>query len=728
MKLSTKLILFFSGIGVVFLSMAMYVGHNATVDILDRQIRAALENYTFHTIDKIDRMFYEKYLDIKNIALDPVIASRHSTAQQITERLRLYQGDYASYAAVAFFTLDRVRIADTTGKDVGQQLPLAGYWLRLKGSTDVLVDVDFSDASSDKVIRFVSYVRDRDGTAFGVVVLRLTLDVLQDIVKEVIQDKDVKIKVDLVNSEGVIIYSSYNVKGIMKETSGDWLFARPLMSSDKKVGSARHRHSDGVEEEILAFSTERGYRDFKGNNWVLIMSVPSKDAFAPVIQLRTRIFIISLLFVIIGLTIIYVFARRMIRPLETLSKGLHEIAKGNLDVKIDIHSSDEIGQMSAAFNDMVIELKEHSEKLLTYGIEMQKSNVELKTKARLLEMRELESSLFSRMSELFQACNSVEEASVVIKNTVSQLFPRDRGALYIYNSSRNMLESISVWGEPAPQELVITQGECWGLRRGHVHVMVDDTKDLVCQHVREVGIPYICTPIVAKGETIGMLHLLLDSLGGKYYEPEWIKEKEQLALRLAEGCGLAITNLKLQESLRNLSMRDPLTGLFNRRYMKETLELEWQRSLRKYVHIGIIMIDIDHFKQFNDTFGHDGGDRLLCELGMFLVKHIRGGDIACRYGGEEFTIIMPESSLEVTTQRAEHIREAATHMHVMYKQQSLGPITLSLGVAVLPLHGSDTNAVLQAADAALYNAKRQGRNRVCVAQEASSQGVLTEII
>ncbi|WP_218253535.1 diguanylate cyclase, partial [Candidatus Magnetobacterium casense] len=730
MRLSTKLILFFSGIGIVFLTVAMYIGQSTTVDILDRQIRATLETYTFHAVDKIDMMLYEKYVDVKNIARDPIIASRQSTPEQITERLKSYQSNYGSYLSLSFFTPERVRIADTFGKDIGQQYPLRGYWTQLKEGTDVLVDVSFSSTLSDNVIRFVTYVKDRDGASLGVLVLRLSLAVLDDIVKKATGDHDnnVKMAVDLVNSEGILLYSSDNAKGILKETSPEWGFAKPMLLSGKNSGSARHRHSDGADEEILAFNRERGYGDFKGNNWTLIMNIPSKVAFAPVRQLRTRMAIVSVLFAIAGLVTIYIFARRMTRPLETLSHGFSEVGKGNLDINIDVRSKDEMGRMSAAFNTMVTELKDHSEKLLTYGIEMQKSNVELKTKARLLELRELESGLFSRMSELFQACNCVEEASVVITNTVSQLFPRDRGALYIYNSSRNLLEGISVWGNPPPQELVITQNECWGLRRGHVHIMVDEARDIACQHVREKGIPYICTPIMAKGETIGMLHLLLDSLKGKSYEQDWFTEKEQLAMRLAEGCGLAIINLKLQESLRNMSMRDPLTGLFNRRYMKESLELEWQRSMRKYTPIGIIMIDIDHFKQFNDTFGHDGGDKLLCELGMFLTKQIRGGDIACRYGGEEFTIIMPEASAEVTMQRAEQIREAACHMHVMYKQQSLGTITLSMGVAVLPVHGADTSIVLQAADAALYRAKHEGRNRVCMAEEVSGECVFTEVI
>ncbi|MBF0343142.1 MAG: diguanylate cyclase [Nitrospirae bacterium] len=730
MKLSTKLILFFSGIGLVFLATALYIGHVSTVNILEKQIRKELENYTFHTMDKIDRMFYEKYLDIKTIARDPVIASRSSTAGQITERIKTYQTADPSYASISFYTLDRVRLADTAGKKIGQQHPFTSYWMQLKDDTDVILDISASNSLSEYVIHFVTYVKDKDNASFGIIVSRIALNVLYDMLKELsaVQNTEIKTEIDLVDEKGLVLYSNYNTKGILTETSPDWSFVRPLLDSSKRIGSKRHRHSDVAEEEILAFSRENGYRDYKGNNWTLVISVPVKKAFAPVIQLRDRMVMLSIVFGVVGLTFIFIFARRMTKPLEILSHAFTEIGKGNLDVRVNIQSKDEIGQMSELFNKMVVDLKDYNEKLLTYGIDMQKNNAELKSKARLLEMRDLESRLFGRMSELFQACNDVEEASVVITNTVSQLFSNDRGGLYIYNSSRNLLESISVWGSPPPQELVITQNQCWGLRRGHAHVMSDAIKDLSCQHVRESGVPYICTPIMAKGESIGMLHLLLDSLIGMTEDQHWIKEKEELALRVAESCGLAIINLKLQESLRNMSMRDPLTGLFNRRYMKETLELEWQRSLRKFTPIGIIMIDIDHFKQFNDTFGHDGGDKLLCELGMFLVKQIRGGDIACRYGGEEFTIIMPEASVEVTTQRALQIVDAVKHMHVMYKQQSLGIITLSIGVAVLPVHGTDTETVLQSADNALYRAKREGRDRVCVAEDAGGQSIYEEVL
>ncbi|TAN52690.1 MAG: GGDEF domain-containing protein, partial [Betaproteobacteria bacterium] len=213
-------------------------------------------------------------------------------------------------------------------------------------------------------------------------------------------------------------------------------------------------------------------------------------------------------------------------------------------------------------------------------------------------------------------------------------------------------------------------------------------------------------------ETLGILHLLDSAATSDTAAAERTAEKGKLAKILADNIGLGIANLKLRESMRNLSIRDPLTGLFNRRYMEEALALELHRSKRNAAQLAVIMIDIDHFKRFNDNFGHDGGDAVLRSLGNFLKNQVRGSDIACRYGGEEFILILSPSTAEGARLRAEKIRADAEQLSVNHAGRDLGAITLSLGVAVFPDHASEAAATVKAADVALYQAKSGGRNRV----------------
>ncbi len=188
-----------------------------------------------------------------------------------------------------------------------------------------------------------------------------------------------------------------------------------------------------------------------------------------------------------------------------------------------------------------------------------------------------------------------------------------------------------------------------------------------------------------------------------------------MAKTLADAIGLSLANLRLRERLRQQSIVDVLTGLFNRRYMEETLEREVRRCARAHQPLSVMMMDLDHFKEFNDRHGHAAGDILLSELGVFLRSHVRLEDVACRYGGEEFTLIFPDSSLESTAQRADLIRLGIESLRVEYGGGVIGPVTISIGVAAFPEHGIDGAEVLRCADEALYRAKREGRNRIAVA-------------
>jgi diguanylate cyclase (GGDEF)-like protein len=218
--------------------------------------------------------------------------------------------------------------------------------------------------------------------------------------------------------------------------------------------------------------------------------------------------------------------------------------------------------------------------------------------------------------------------------------------------------------------------------------------------------------MMAQGETMGLLFLQANPVAGG--TAELSVAKQQLAAAVAEQIALALSNLILRETLRQQSVRDPLTKLYNRRFLEETIDLELARLERKKLPLSVIMIDVDHFKNFNDTFGHDAGDAVLRDLSGILQRTIRGSDVACRYGGEEFTVVLPEASVEIGRQRAETMRESMRELQLVYDGKPLGPVTLSLGVACFPEHGRKREQLLQAADAALYEAKHAGRNRVVV--------------
>jgi diguanylate cyclase (GGDEF)-like protein/PAS domain S-box-containing protein len=176
-----------------------------------------------------------------------------------------------------------------------------------------------------------------------------------------------------------------------------------------------------------------------------------------------------------------------------------------------------------------------------------------------------------------------------------------------------------------------------------------------------------------------------------------------------------------EQKLISQAIRDPLTSLFNRRYLEESLDRELSKAQRHNNPLAIIMLDADHFKMFNDTYGHLAGDKVLRDMGKHLVTYSRKEDIACRYGGEEFVLVLPETSLEVAIQRAEDLRlTIETGKKMKYKRQTLPTVTISLGVAVFPDHGNRVNALISAADKALYKAKEHGRNQVVVAKPKSN--------
>lgn len=267
------------------------------------------------------------------------------------------------------------------------------------------------------------------------------------------------------------------------------------------------------------------------------------------------------------------------------------------------------------------------------------------------------------------------------------------------------------WSSKEP----VSPVDCYALRLGRPHLFVDAKRNMRCPHAGEGANQHICAPLMGHGEVLGVFYSSFEP-PDTLIDKNRIEAKHRLVTDAAERIGLSLANLNLLNTIKNMSILDALTGLYNRRYMEESLEREIYRARRKDAPLGVVMLDIDHFKQFNDHYGHEAGDDILREIGALLQRNIRGSDIACRYGGEEFILILPEATLEMTRLRAEQLREAIKHIHVQHGSQSLGTVTLSFGVAAFPDRGSTVDDIVKMADTALYKAKAEGRNRVCVAK------------
>jgi len=360
MNFSVKLTALFSGIFLVIGTITSYLVYTSNLKILESQIKGELEVQAFHTMDKIDRMLFERFMDIKVIATDPIISSRNSTPKQISERLIAYRNNSDYYISLSFFDLNRVVIADTMGIDIGKQHPPITYWLDIAGGKRFIFDVSRPISLRLSVVHFAMVVKDKNGSPFGVVVIRMPIEKLNDITKGtfgVHQEVEQDFKIDLVNKEGLLIYSNYNRKGILNEILPNWEYLKRFLKSEKKVGSFRE-HYQG-EDVIHVFALEQGYLDFTGGDWTLIIHAPTKVIFAPAIELRNRVIITLLVFGLLALFIIFLFSHTMTRPLAKLNHASIEIGKGNLDAKVEISSKDEIGQLGVSFNKMVEDLKEY---------------------------------------------------------------------------------------------------------------------------------------------------------------------------------------------------------------------------------------------------------------------------------------------------------------------------------------------------------------------------------
>ncbi len=327
--------------------------------------------------------------------------------------------------------------------------------------------------------------------------------------------------------------------------------------------------------------------------------------------------------------------------------------------------------------------------------------------------------LLGELNEWLQSSRSLDELFDMVSRFMTHILPEAEGSVYVYSNSRDVLDGCASWNGGAHKAHIHPEG-CWGLRRGRTYEFGASEIDFVCEHAEpHDGRPYFCFPILAHGETVGLLHLRAhEGCGAEFHG------SKKLAQLCAEQISMAIANVRMRDQLHDQSVRDPLTGLFNRRHMTETLRKSISRSQQTGAPLSLIAVDVDHFKKFNDTHGHDAGDMVLRAVGAALEQTCDRDEIACRIGGEEFMLILPDNTPDEAMTRAEMLRQAVEAVTVRYGEKALPRITISVGVAHYPAHGTMPQDLMRSADDALYAAKDKGRNQVQVAGPAVGTGAI----
>ncbi|MES0811002.1 diguanylate cyclase [Roseibium sp. SCPC15] len=397
--------------------------------------------------------------------------------------------------------------------------------------------------------------------------------------------------------------------------------------------------------------------------------------------------------------------RTIALPLLDVVNALRRLSRNDFDAELPVGRNDEIGDIGRAFR----AFKRH-----LINVQEQERVEQQRQTALTREIR-----LLSELNEWLQSSSSLDELFGMVSRFMTKLLPSSAGAVYVYSNSRDVLDGACSWNG-GKLEAHIRPTSCWGLRRGRPYVFGDGEVSFACEHVTpgEDDEVYLCLPILAHGETVGLMHLTPSAQASK----EEFLEQRKLAQMAAEQVSLAIANTRMRDELHNQSIRDPLTGLFNRRHFIDLLRTSLERSQHSGQPVSLVSIDVDHFKKFNDNHGHDAGDMVLRAVGSMLEEACESDQVPCRLGGEEFMVLLPSSSTDAAAIVAEKLREAIEKIVVRYGEKNLPKITISCGVAGYPSHGRLPQDLMKSADDALYKSKDDGRNRVTVASGHSAEG------
>jgi diguanylate cyclase (GGDEF)-like protein len=311
------------------------------------------------------------------------------------------------------------------------------------------------------------------------------------------------------------------------------------------------------------------------------------------------------------------------------------------------------------------------------------------------------------MGDMLQSATDMDDTNAVLRSAVLRLLPGLSGALYVFNNSRDRLDLATRWGAlPAGQNDHIAPASCGALKRGNPHLNEIAEGALRCAHSNE-GLLTLDIPMTARGQLHGVLEIAADGSDAC----RRLEAARPIATAIGDAMSLALSNAALRDQLRNQALRDGLTSLYNRRFLEEVQERLCLDSERRGSSIALIMLDLDRFKVLKDTHGHGAGDTALREVAAAMMSCVRATDIACRYGGEELLVLLPDCGLEMAAGKAEQIHSRIASLTF----EGGMSVTASFGIAAIPETSATARSLLTDADVALYQAKTGGRDRAAMA-------------
>ena len=396
------------------------------------------------------------------------------------------------------------------------------------------------------------------------------------------------------------------------------------------------------------------------------------------------------------------------------------LAAQNRAEEVERSVSVRVGGFSALMAVLFLLVLRESKKLRIAEQAALHSQIKLENSLQQLQIETESGKMLNELQANLQICVNAPEAYEVLGGYAQKFIPHSAGAVFAIDSSRNLMGVMASWGDSlSPTQHILSPEDCCAMRGGRLHLQVETSRGLTCRHFSgSIPEAYVCLPLAALGETLGILHISTDS------SDQLSASRLAMIQQAGEYAALRLANLRLREKLHDQSIRDPLTGLYNRRFLEATLEQELHRSGRHHTGLGVIMADIDKFKVLNDSFGHTAGDIVLKEVAAMLRRSVRTEDIVCRYGGEEFLVVLPDTTLESVSERAEQVRESIAKLELQHAGHSLGKVTASFGISFSQDGVLTPEILLRYADEALYESKRRGCN--CVSLSDSVTNLLAQ--